>query len=72
MKFSGKMCLKVVLKVIKNQGSTPSIEDTFSKKPQGGDQIESPTPPFPTPHRHIRVKYDLHLRHLCIRRKFLE
>ena len=37
MKFSGKMCFKKILKVTKNQPSTLSIEDTFSKKPQVGD-----------------------------------
>ena len=35
MKFSGKMCLKIILKVTKNQGFTLSVEDTFFKKPQG-------------------------------------
>ena len=34
MKFSGKLCFKIILKVTKNQGSTLSIEDTFFKKPQ--------------------------------------
>ena len=33
MKFSGKMCFKIILKVTKNQGSNLSIEDTFFKKP---------------------------------------
>ena len=37
MKFSGKMCFKIILKVTKKQGSTLSIEDTFFKKPQGGE-----------------------------------
>ena len=32
MKFSGKMCFDTILKVKKNQGSTLSLEDTFSKK----------------------------------------
>ena len=36
MKFSGKMCLKVILKVTKNQGFTLSLEDTFFEKPQEG------------------------------------
>ena len=36
MKFSGKMCFKITLKVTKNRGSTLSVEDTFFKKPQGG------------------------------------
>ena len=34
MKFSGKMCFKIILKVTKKQGSTLSIEDTLFKKPQ--------------------------------------
>ena len=35
MKFSEKMCLKIILEVTKNQGLTLSVEDTFFKKPQG-------------------------------------
>ena len=36
MKFSGKTCLKIILKVTKNQGFTLSIEDTFFEKPKRG------------------------------------
>ena len=36
MKFSGKMCLKIILKVTKNQGFTLPLEDTIFEKPQGG------------------------------------
>ena len=36
MKFSGKMCFKVILKVTKNLGFTLSLEDTFFEKPQEG------------------------------------
>ena len=36
MKFSGKMCLKIILKVTKNQRFTLSLEDTFSEIPQRG------------------------------------
>ena len=36
MKFSGKMCLKITLKVPKNQGFTFSLEDAFFEKLQGG------------------------------------
>ena len=36
MKFSGNMCLKIILKVTKNQGFTFSLEDTFFEKPQEG------------------------------------
>ena len=44
MKFSEKMCLKIILKVTKNQIFTLSVEDTFFKKSQGG-QIDPPFPP---------------------------
>ena len=44
MKFSGKMCLKIILKATKNQGFTLSLEDTFFEKPQVGGQIDSPPP----------------------------
>ena len=43
MKFSGKMCLRIILKVTENQGFTLSLENTFFEKPQGG-QID-PSPP---------------------------
>ena len=36
MKFSGKMCLMMILKVTKNKGFTLSLEDTIFEKPQGG------------------------------------
>ena len=48
MKFSGKMCFEIILKVTKNQGFTLSVEDTFFEKPQTGVNL---TPPP----RHIRV-----------------
>ena len=35
MKFPGKICLKIILKVIKKQGFTLSLEDTFFEKPLG-------------------------------------
>ena len=35
MKFSGKMCLMIVLKVTKTRVS-PSLENTFLEKTQGG------------------------------------
>ena len=48
MKFSEKMCLKIILKVRKNQGFTFSLEDTFFEKPQVGGggrcQIDAPQP----------------------------
>ena len=39
MKFSGKMCVKIQLKVTKDQGFILSLEDTFFQKPQGKGQI---------------------------------
>ena len=43
MKFFQKMCLRIILKVIKNQGFTRSSEDTFFEKPQGErSQIDPP------------------------------
>ena len=41
MKFSGKMCFKIILKITKNQGFTLSLEDTLLEKSQG----RSPLPP---------------------------
>ena len=41
MKFSGKMCFEIILKVTKNQGFTLSLEDTFFKKPQGGSRVKA-------------------------------
>ena len=46
MKFSGKMCLMIILKVTKNQGFILSLEDTFFKKPQEEVQIDPPPQPF--------------------------
>ena len=42
MKFSRKMCFKILLKVTKNQGFNLSLEDTFFEKPRWGrgDQID--------------------------------
>ena len=39
MKFSGKICLMIILKLTKNQGLTLSLEDTVFEKPQGLGQI---------------------------------
>ena len=41
MKFSGKMCLIIILQVTKNQGLTLSLEDKYFEKLQGG----GPPPP---------------------------
>ena len=45
MKFSEKVCFKIILKVTKNQGFTLSLEDLFFKKPQEG--VKLTPPPFP-------------------------
>ena len=42
MKFSGKMCLTIILKVTKNQGFSLTLEDTLLEKPQGGRVILTP------------------------------
>ena len=55
MKFSGKMCLKILLKVTKNQGFSLSSEDTLFEKPQGGGGQVKLTPPSNPPSR-FRVK----------------
>ena len=36
MRFAGKICLMIILKVTKKQGFPLSLEDTFFKKQQGG------------------------------------
>ena len=41
LKFSEKMYLMIILKVTKKQGFPLYLEDTFFKKPQGG-QIDPP------------------------------
>ena len=46
MKFSEKMCLKIILKVTKNQGFTLSLEDTFFEKPQVGGGVKLTPPPL--------------------------
>ena len=47
MKFSGKMYLKIILKVTKNQGGfSHYLEDTLFEKPQGGSvKLTLPRPP---------------------------
>ena len=44
MKFSGNMCLMIILKVTKKQGFNLCLEDTIFEKPQG--EGGSPTQPF--------------------------
>ena len=47
MKFSGKVCFKVILKVT-NQGFTLSLEDIIYEKTQGeGEGSNYPPPPQP-------------------------
>ena len=46
MKFSGKMRLKMILKVTKNQSFTFSLEDAFFEKPQGGFKMAPPLSRF--------------------------
>ena len=47
MTFPGKMCLMIILKVMKNQCFTLSLEDTLFEKPREGwgGQIDPPPPP---------------------------
>ena len=42
MKFSGKMCLLIILKVAQNQGFTLSIENAVLEKPQGWIKLTLP------------------------------
>ena len=49
MKFSGKICFKIIVKVTKNQGFTLYLEETFFEKSQEG-QFDPP--------RQIRVNGD--------------
>ena len=41
MKFSGKICFKIILKITKKQGFTLSLEDTIFENPEGtaGGQV---------------------------------
>ena len=47
IKFSEKICFKIILKVTKNQGSTLCKEDAYFQKPQGrwGGEGVNLTPP---------------------------
>ena len=36
MNFSGKICLIIILRLIKNQSFTHRLENTVLEKPQGG------------------------------------
>ena len=50
MKFSGKMCLMIILKVTKNQGFNLCLENTVFKKPQaGGGGMGGQIDPYPSP-----------------------
>ena len=59
MKFSGKMCLKIILKVTKNQSFTLPSEVTFFEKPQGGGEGEKGQIDPPLPHPHSLVVFEL-------------
>ena len=56
MKFFGKMCLMIILKVTKNQGLILCLEDTIFKKPQEGVKL--------TPTSHFRIKIIYSKEHL--------
>ena len=47
VKYSGKMCFKIILKVTKNEGFTLSLEDTFFEKPRVGRGVK--LIPLPSP-----------------------
>ena len=47
MKFSGKVCLKIIFKITKNQGFTFTLEDTFSKNHRKVSNWPNP-PPSPS------------------------
>ena len=65
MKFSRKMWLMIILKVIKNQGFILSLEETFFKKPQGGGMgwIWRPPPSRPAV---LRLNYFFILLYLLL------
>ena len=47
MKFSGKMCFEIILKITIKQGFTLSLEDTFFAKTtreEGGGEFDPPLP----------------------------
>ena len=48
MKFSGQMCLKIIVKVTKNQGFTFSLEDTFFEKLRRGEVKLNPPALLPS------------------------
>ena len=72
MKFSGKICLEITLKVTKEQGFTLSLEDAFFEKLQGrgegGGVKLNPLPPaivlglkafikpFKVPQKSVKIK----------------
>ena len=46
MKFSGKMCFKILLEFTKNQDFTLSLKDTIFEQPQGAGGVK--LTPLPT------------------------
>ena len=61
MKFSGKMCLKIILKFIENQGFTLSLKDTFLENHSGGGQTD-----HLSPRSRFRVKSYKFLPFICV------
>ena len=57
MKVLEKMCLKIILKVTKDQSFTLLLEDTFSKNHRSG-QIDPP-PPLPPSRFRVKVLYGI-------------
>ena len=75
MKFSGKTCLMIILKVTKKTEFHPPLEDIFFKKPQGGgSNWPLPPPPFPQPFYGQRKKIwrkEMAIEVFCLSRLFL-
>ena len=46
MKFSGKMCFNIILKVTENKDFTLFLEETIFEKQQGGGGSNWPLPAF--------------------------
>ena len=72
MKFSGKMCFKITLKVTRNQGFTISLEDIFFEKPQrGGEGSIWPSPSrfrvnLKVSHSKIKLFWKFTKEHPCL------
>ena len=55
LKFSKKICFKIILRATKNQVFTLSLEDTFFEKSKGGDRVG-----------YVRVKVTIPESLMCI------